>query len=150
MNNTVRRIVGLPVLHEADSARADAMPDFDPDAGRAETPDTPDSGNIASMADLYQDRVDTEQDHSGTNGPVAQAVQLWREGQKYELANYMLHSNFLYRDFVEVILTLGAEGLELGSILDEIAVDYSGVEVDQPVSREAQQTTGNSGAAEPE
>lgn len=78
--------------------------------------------DYASMADLEQRKADTEMERSGSNGPLESVYSMWKSGSKYDVAEYLLRSNFLYADFVRLIQMLEPdEAVELGTILDELA-----------------------------
>lgn len=74
------------------------------------------------MADLNQRKGSNELNQAGYGGALNSVLNMWRSGNRYAAADYMLKSNFLYTDLVRLLQMLpGEEALEVGALLDELA-----------------------------
>lgn len=64
--------------------------------------------------------------------PVAELVDMWRNGQKMDVATQLMFTPASYVDLVDISFILGQEaGRELGRLLDELA-DSENVPVPSP------------------
>lgn len=136
MRTTVRRVLGESQLstlrgsalrrvlgEEAHGEEADFVPtNIDSNPKSPPIANTPSDSNFSSMADVQQHQADDEMHRQGTSSALASVMAMWRSGAKYDTADYLLKSNFLYADFVRMVRLLPAEeAVELGTILDELA-----------------------------
>ena len=118
MNWHLQRVLGRLAaggLQETDATRADGMPPRPSEPAAVQTP--------GSDLDTTQADVEMTQGHEQLRelGPIGHAMALWQAGEKYELAEYLLHSDFHYVDFVRMLFMMPAnDALELASILDEL------------------------------
>lgn len=100
--------------------------DFDPRHDDSEppappVPNKPGDGDFSSYADVEQAEADAELGQEGVSSALSTALAMWKSGSKYDVADYLLKSDFLYTDFVRMIRMLPAdEAIELGSLLDEL------------------------------
>lgn len=136
MRTTVRRVIGESqprAFHgsllwrilgeEAHGEEADFIPTGSDSAPEPPpTANTPSDSDFSSLADVQQHQADDEMARQGTSSALASVMAMWRSGAKYDTADYLLKSNFLYADFVRMVRMLPAEeAIELGTILDELA-----------------------------
>lgn len=110
-----RDIIGLILGESGVADRADQKPDMGEESVPP-VPNAPDDGEVSSMADLMQSQK------GGPTNQVDTVYNMWKSGSRYDVAKFLLNSDFLYRDFVFLIFKLGeADAVELGDILDEVA-----------------------------
>lgn len=138
--STVRRILGesgperaqqpvrrTPLFRVLGEEAHGEVADFDPrhvdsEPSAPPVPNKPGDGELSSYADVEQAGADAEAGLEGTSSALSTALAMWRSGSKYDVADYLLKSDFLYTDFVRMVRVLPSEeAIELGNLLDELA-----------------------------